>query len=69
MAPLDWSATLSRSRGVLPNRTEGSKAATPMIAPDVTGTERRWTAEDVRDRVYGRTGPNKPGVGLARWPY
>lgn len=53
--------------GVLPNRIEGSSAATPMIAADVNGRPRKWTAEEVRDREPGRTGPRRPGVGLAQW--
>jgi hypothetical protein len=52
---------------VLPNRIEGSKAASPMLAPDFNGRMREWTAEEVRDRVKDRTGPRLAGVGLAQW--
>lgn len=54
--------------GVMPNRIEGSRAATPMRAPDFAGRMRDWTPDQVRDRSYGRrTGPRYPGVGLAQW--
>ena len=54
--------------GVLPNRIEGSRSATPMRAPDFTGRVRDWTPDEVRDRSYSRrTGPRLPGIGLAQW--
>jgi hypothetical protein len=54
--------------GVLPNRIEGSHAATPMRAPDFTGRVRDFTPDEVRDRSYSRrTGPRHPGIGLAQW--
>jgi Uncharacterized protein conserved in bacteria (DUF2272) len=39
---------------VLPNRIEGSHSATPMRAPDFTGRLRDFTADQVRDRSFGR---------------
>jgi hypothetical protein len=56
--------------GVLPNRVEGSSAATPMRARDLSGDvcDFDFTAEEVmdRDRSAG-VGPRLPGVGLAQW--
>jgi hypothetical protein len=54
--------------GVLPNRIEGSRTATPMRAPDFSGRVRDFTPDQVRDRSFGRkTGPRHPGIGLAQW--
>ena len=53
---------------VLPDRIEGSHSATPMRAPDFTGRLRDFTADQVRDRSFGRrTGPRHPGIGIAQW--
>jgi peptidoglycan hydrolase-like protein with peptidoglycan-binding domain len=52
---------------LLPNRIEGSRAAKPMESRDNAGVVRRWTAQQVKDRVYQRTGPARGGVGLAQW--
>jgi hypothetical protein len=53
---------------VLPNRIEGSQAATPMRAPDFTGRPQDFTPDQVRDRSYSqRTGPRHPGIGIAQW--
>jgi hypothetical protein len=54
--------------GVLPNRIEGSRSATPMRAPDFAGRVRDWTPDEVRDRSFSRrTGPRHPGIGIAQW--
>jgi len=54
--------------GVVPNRLEGSRADTPMRAPDFAGRVRDWTPDEVRDRSYARrTGPRSPGIGIAQW--
>jgi hypothetical protein len=54
--------------GLLPDRIEGSHAATPMRAPDFSGRVRDFTPDEVRDRSFGRrTGPRLPGVGIAQW--
>jgi hypothetical protein len=54
--------------GVMPNRIEGSQAATPMRAPDFAGRMRDFTAEDVQNRDFRRRlGPRSPGIGLAQW--
>lgn len=58
---------LHRESGLIPNRVEGSTAADPMRARDATGVVRDFTAQEVMDRVPGRAGPEKPGVGLAQW--
>jgi uncharacterized protein DUF2272/tail lysozyme len=53
---------------VIPQRIEGSKAATPLRATDFAGRERDFTPDEVRDRDSARqVGPKLPGVGLAQW--
>lgn len=53
---------------VLPNRIEGSAAATPMRAANFRGERTDFSAWDVmnRDRTV-RRGPRRPGIGLAQW--
>lgn len=59
---------LLEESGVLPNRIEGSRAATPMRAQDFSGVERDFTPEEIMNRNFGaRQGPRLPGVGLAQW--
>lgn len=54
--------------GVLPSRVEGSAEATPMRAPDFTGTARDFTPDEVMNRdFHAKTGPRLPGAGLAQW--
>jgi hypothetical protein len=55
--------------GVLPSRIEGSRIDAPMSARGFTGRGRRdFTAEEVMNRdAATRTGPRKPGIGLAQW--
>ncbi len=54
--------------GVLPNRIEGSRMATPVRAPDFSGHVRDFRPDEVRDRSFSRrTGPRHPGVGIAQW--
>lgn len=53
---------------VLPNRIEGSRASTPMRAPDFSGRVRDFTPDEVQNRDFRRRiGPAHPGVGLAQW--
>jgi peptidoglycan hydrolase-like protein with peptidoglycan-binding domain len=59
---------LDAESGVLPSRVEGSRPATPMRARDFSGTTVDFTPEQVMNRDRGaRTGPQRPGVGLAQW--
>ncbi|WP_430412277.1 phage tail tip lysozyme [Kordia sp.] len=54
--------------GVLPSRVEGSAITTPMRARNFSGRTTDFTPEQIMNRSYsGRTGPKKPGVGLAQW--
>lgn len=54
--------------GVIPNRLEGSNAATPMRTRDFDGRMTDFTAEQVMNRSTSRrVGPRLPGVGLAQW--
>ena len=54
--------------GVMPNRIEGSREATPMRAADFSGQVRDFTPDQVRDRDFRRRiGPRLPGVGIAQW--
>jgi hypothetical protein len=54
--------------GVQPNRIEGSHSSAPMRGVDFTGRVRNFTPDEVRARNFGRrTGPRRPGVGLAQW--
>jgi len=55
---------------VIPNRIEGSNAASPMTAEDFQGMPRTFTPEEVMNRVDQKDrkeGPRLPGVGLAQW--
>jgi hypothetical protein len=53
---------------LIPSRIEGSKAETPMTAPDFNNVLRTFTAEEVMNRDRGKKmGPKLPGVGLAQW--
>jgi hypothetical protein len=70
--PVDGAAglvgNLMAESSVLPNRIEGSNAATPMRAADFTGRVRDFTPDEVRDRSLSRqTGPRLAGVGIAQW--
>jgi hypothetical protein len=54
--------------GVLPNRIEGSRMATPIRALDFAGRVRDFTPEEIRDRDFSqKRGPRRPGTGLAQW--
>jgi hypothetical protein len=54
--------------GVLPNRVEGSRSATPMRARNFAGVVTDFTAEQIMNRNRSRQeGPRLPGVGLAQW--
>lgn len=53
--------------GLLPNRIEGSKEATPMKAKDAHNKLTDFTPEEVMNRKYKVQGPKKPGIGLAQW--
>jgi Uncharacterized protein conserved in bacteria (DUF2272)/Phage tail lysozyme len=53
-----------------PNRIEGSDEATPMRAVDFAGRLRNFTPDQVRTRSLSRrTGPYRPGIGIAQWSY
>ncbi len=53
---------------VIPNRLEGSQAATPMRAQNFQGRMTDFTAEQIMNRSSSRgVGPRFPGVGLAQW--
>jgi hypothetical protein len=56
--------------GVIPNRIEGSAAATPMRTKNFDGKVVDFTPEEVmtRDKAAQR-GPAQPGIGLAQWTY
>ncbi|MES2155571.1 MAG: phage tail tip lysozyme [bacterium] len=59
---------LHAESGVIPNRLEGSQAASPMRAPDFVGRPADFTADQVMNRNGpGQRGPRLPGVGLAQW--
>lgn len=54
--------------GVIPNRVEGSAAATPMRARNFAGQVQDFTADEIMDRNRATgVGPRLPGVGLAQW--
>lgn len=70
--PVDGAAglvgNLWAESGVLPARLEGSRADSPLRAPDFNGVRRDWTPEQVMNRDRGaQVGPRFPGVGLAQW--
>jgi hypothetical protein len=59
---------LSSESGVLPNRIEGSKAATPLRTQDFHGNSFDFTPEQVMNRdKAAKRGPKLPGIGLAQW--
>ena len=63
---------LRAESGVLPSRIEGSAEATPLRAPDFSGTTRDFTPDEVMNRSqpsagHAGTGPKLPGIGLAQW--
>jgi hypothetical protein len=63
---------LHAESGVLPSRIEGSAEATPLRAPDFSGTTRDFTPDEVMNRSqpsagHAGTGPKLPGIGLAQW--
>jgi len=53
--------------GVLPNRVEGSRMATPMRAADFQGRVRIFTPSEIMNRRAGVSGSKRPGIGLAQW--
>jgi hypothetical protein len=53
--------------GIIPNRLERSTSSEPMSAPDIHGNKRHWSAEEIMNRIPGKTGPGFAGVGLAQW--
>ncbi|GEM_PF-6987710 len=58
---------LSAESGVLPSRVEGSKSSRPMRAKNAEGELQTFTPEEIRDRIKGKQGPKKAGIGLAQW--
>ncbi|MEM6717977.1 MAG: phage tail tip lysozyme [Bacteroidota bacterium] len=54
--------------GILPNRVEGNRdLSNPMRARDNRGRMTDFTPEQIMNRVYRRSGPRLPGIGLAQW--
>lgn len=53
--------------GVLPNRIEGSRPESPMRARNFRDVVTDFTADQVMNRIGGKAGPKKLGVGLAQW--
>ncbi|KAB8155974.1 DUF4157 domain-containing protein [Kordia sp. TARA_039_SRF] len=54
--------------GILPNRVEGNRdLSNPMRARDYRGRMTDFTPEQIMNRQYRRSGPAKPGIGLAQW--
>jgi len=61
---------LMEESGLLPNRLEGSSAATPMRAKNFQNVVKDFSANEIMNRSYhNKTGPQLPGVGLAQWTY
>jgi hypothetical protein len=58
---------LYEESGLIPNRVEGSSASGPMRAKSYSGELEDFTAEEIMHRKSGKSGPKKPGVGLAQW--
>jgi Phage tail lysozyme len=58
---------LYEESGLLPNRVEGSSMADPMHAKDFAGKTQDFTADEIMNRKAGKSGPKKPGIGLAQW--
>jgi Phage tail lysozyme len=58
---------LYEESGLIPNRVEGSKVSDPMRAKDHAGDVQDFTADEIMDRKAGKSGPKKPGIGLAQW--
>jgi hypothetical protein len=58
---------LYEESGLIPNRVEGSKMSDPMRAAGHAGKVEDFTAEEIMNRKVGKSGPKKPGVGLAQW--
>jgi Phage tail lysozyme len=58
---------LYEESGLIPSRVEGSSVSDPMRAADYSGKMQDFTAEEIMSRKGGKSGPKKPGVGLAQW--
>ena len=59
---------LRSESGVLPNRIQGSRPATPLRAPNFAGRSTDFTAEQAMNRnEAARQGPRSEGIGLAQW--
>ena len=55
---------------LIPNRVEGNRNInSPMEAKDFSGKLKTFTAEEIQDRKYKKSGPKLPGIGLAQWTY
>ena len=52
--------------GVIPNRVEGSKPATPMRALNYNKVMKDFSPEEIMNR-NSKQGPLRPGIGLAQW--
>jgi hypothetical protein len=58
---------LYEESGLIPSRVEGSDPSAPMRARGASGKVEDFTAEDIMKRKSGKSGPKKPGVGIAQW--
>jgi hypothetical protein len=58
---------LMAESGLLANRIEGSKPDSAMTAKNAQGVKTEFTPEEVMNRQYKVSGPQKPGVGIAQW--
>lgn len=59
---------LNAESGILPQRLEGSQAATPMRTSTFQGQSREFIPAEVMSRSpQQQRGPRLPGVGLAQW--
>jgi peptidoglycan hydrolase-like protein with peptidoglycan-binding domain len=59
---------LLEESGLIPNRIEGSRAATPMTSENFRGIRTAFSAAEVmnRNRAAG-IGPRLAGIGIAQW--
>ena len=59
---------LDSESGLIPERVEGSRPATPRTAAAMRGNRRRFSAADIMNRSRSAgVGPRRPGIGLAQW--
>jgi HSP20 family molecular chaperone IbpA len=58
---------LYEESGLIPSRVEGSDPSAPMRARGASGKVEDFTAEEIMKRKSSKSGPKKPGVGIAQW--